>query len=203
MKPSAPAVFEAFIAARIAKIRVAMPGTVVAYDAERQRVDVQPDLMDGELDEEEQRQAAKLAVITDVPVQFQGSGPYRITFPIAVGDSVLLVFSSSSLSRWKAAGGGLVDPGNDQRHSLTDAIAIPGLEANASTDAPTNALVVHAAAMKLGGPDAIDTVARESDLQVLATAIQGAIDGLGFGSALKAALTTAGWPNCTSTVKAK
>jgi len=55
----------------------------------------------------------------------------------------------------------------------------------------------------LGSTSASDRVARASDLDALSTAIQGAVDGAGYGAALKAALTTAGWPNVTSRVKAE
>lgn len=162
-----PRVLGDFIESHLAGLRVALPGRVVAYDKDTQRADIQPDIQDGYLDEDAQRQAVALPVITDVPVQFLGAGPFRITFPIRKGDQVLLIFSSSSLSRWKAAGGGLVDPGNDQRHTLEDAIAIPGCYAKPPTEAPDDAIVIHGDDVRLGGPDADDPVVRKSDLDAV------------------------------------
>jgi hypothetical protein len=152
---------------RLAGVRVALPGQVVAYDADRQAVDVQPLVADGLVDEDGARMAEPLPVLVDVPLVFPGAGAYRITWPVEVGAVVLLVIASSSIARWKVGAGGEVsDPGSDHRHHLEDAIAIPGLHAFGAppTEAPTDALVVHGAAIRLGSPEADDPVVRRSDL---------------------------------------
>lgn len=206
--PSLSTLLDLAFESRLAGLRVALPGRVTAYNKTTQRASVQVDIQDAYLDEDEQRRTESLPVLNDVPVLFQGAGGCRITFPVRVGDPVLVVFSSSSIARWKATRGGgtggPVDPGDDRHHHLADAVAIPGLSADTPTDAPDDAMVLHAEdEIRLGGPGANDTVARQSDLEVLANAIQGAADGIGFGSALKATLETANWPNCTSKVKAE
>jgi hypothetical protein len=72
-------------------------------------------------------------------VQFPGSGGYRITFPVAVGDTGLIVFSEASLDKWLVSGG-TVDPADDRRHDLTDAVFLPGLRdfGHALASAPTD-----------------------------------------------------------------
>ena len=143
------------------RARVALPARVETYDATKQRVTVQPLILDGYTDENGDRQAERLPVINGVPVVFPGGGGFRVTFPIAVGDVVLLVFSSSSLDRWLALGGE-VDPEDDRRHDLNDAIAIPGLHSFAAplATAPTSTLSIG----KDGGGPTIEIGA--SDIQV-------------------------------------
>jgi hypothetical protein len=109
-----------------ADVRVALPAKVVRFDAATQMIDAQPMVREGYIDENGERQTDALPVIPNVPVCFPGSGPFCITFPIAVGDTVLLVFSDRSLDKWLSVGG-VIDPGDDRNHHLTDAIAIPGL----------------------------------------------------------------------------
>lgn len=49
-----------------------------------------------------------------------------LALPVAVGDTGLLIFSDRSLDVWLATGG-IVDPGDDRRHALSDAVFVPGL----------------------------------------------------------------------------
>lgn len=121
-------------------LRVALPARVESYDAATQKVSVQPLILDGYTDDGE-RVTERLPVIPGVPVVFPGAGGFRITFPLAVGDTVLVVFTSSSIDRWLAVGGE-VDPGDDRRHDINDAVAIPGLRdfAHALTGVSTTAM---------------------------------------------------------------
>lgn len=167
--PSLRTLIAGAIDQRLSGVRVALPGRVVAYDAARQAVDVQPLVADG-VEDDGVRTAEPLPVLVDVPLVFPGAGPYRITWPVAAGAIVLLVIASSSTSRWKVgAGAEVVDPGSDHRHHIEDAIAIPGLHAFGAppTEAPVDALVVHGAAIRLGTPAADDPVVRRSDLDAV------------------------------------
>ena len=71
-------------------------------------------------------QTGPLPVIPSVPVCFPGSGAFRVTFPVAKGDTGLLVFCSRSIDRWLSEGGS-VDPQDDRTHDLSDAVFVPGL----------------------------------------------------------------------------
>ncbi len=196
------AVIAGMIHAHATGLRVSLPGRIVSYDPRLQRADVQPLIMDGYEDEDGSRVSEALPIVTDVPVCFPGGGGYRITFPIKAGDTVELRFMSSSIARWKRTGG-LVDPADDRRHALPDAIAIPALHdyAHVPTAAPIDALVVHGESIKLGGPAATDRVARQSDLEALRNIIGGVGDSAGANAALSTALEAASWPNCTSKVR--
>lgn len=148
-----------------------LPAKVTRYDEARQAVDAQPwvkrevTLGDGSTSVE------RFPVVTNAPVMFPRSGPYGITWPIAVGSVVLLVFPSSSIDRWLATGGE-VAPADGRKHTLSDAFAIPGGhafagEAKPPTSAPTDAMVLHAAHLKLGGPNAANIPAINAELAAL------------------------------------
>ena len=149
-KPTLAHVLDLAISGAMDEVRVALPGRVTAYNSSTQRVDVQPLVKDGFEAEDGTRQTTRLPVIPDVPVVFPGSGAFRVTFPISVGDNILLVFSSSSIARWKASGGE-VDPGDDRHHQLSDAVAIPGLQASPATNASTTNMELHSTTLIVAG----------------------------------------------------
>jgi hypothetical protein len=126
---------------------VAIPARVEKYTANPPKVDVKPLIKDTMVDDEGNQIAISVPIIQSVPVHFPGGGKFRITFPIAVGDEVLLIFSERSIDKW-AVLGGEVDPKDPRRHALSDAIAIPGLRnfKNALEDVSTTS-------MKLGEDD--------------------------------------------------
>jgi len=204
------------VTAGIAAIHVSMPASVEEYDGERQSISARPLIQRGYVDEAGHRQVEELPIITDVPIVFPGSGGFRVTFPVAKGDTVLLLFSESSLDKW-LHGGGLVDPEDDRRNCLTDAIAIPGLRSfnRALKNAPSDAMSagydegatvsLHKDEIRIGSPSAADPVSLHSDLVSLKNALDSwtpvAMDG---GAALKAILTTlisTGWPFGAQKVK--
>lgn len=160
--------------ASLAGLWSALPGIVQSYNASEQTADIQPAVMNGYTDEGGERATETLPVIPRVPVVFPGAGSYSITWPLAKGDTVLLVFSSRSIDTYLSQGG-VVDPRDDRRHSLSDAVAIPGLRTYkspiASATASADALVLAAPTLLLGGADASDPVARKSDLSAVVTAL--------------------------------
>ncbi len=192
-RPSTPSLrefVERKIAAALAGLRVALPARVTKYDEQRQSLEVQVLVHHGYQDERGDRRVAKPPVVTDVPIQWPGSGTNRTTFPIAVGDAVLLICASSSIARLKLTGRE-GDPGDDRHHRLSDAIAIPGMTflVDHPTTAPTDATVVHAAALKLGGPAATQAITRVNDVQ---TALMGALSDPTIAGAILAVSTPGG-----------
>lgn len=183
--PSLPGIIGGAIQQALAQARVALPGRVVSYDAAHQSCSVQPLIHDGYMLDGE-RQTARLAVVTRVPIVFPGGGAYSLTWPVKPGDTVLLVFASKSLDRWLALGGE-VDPADDRTLHLTDAIAIPGLRSFA-TPVPAggvsnDAAVMRCPAFRIGDADADDPVLRRSDMRGLRAALMSAAIGVGVGGA--------------------
>lgn len=180
-----------FAAARGGILRdlyVARAGTVTAYDATSQTVDVQPCVAEWFPAEGEAAvEQVYLPVVTAVPVAFPGGGGFRSTFPIAVGDSVLLVFMDRSHDAWQDQGGRQV-PADLRRHHLTDAVAIVGVHDR--KHAWTGASTSEATWGKDGGPQ---VCASASILKLGGTdASHPAIQGDAFQSALNTALTAIG-----------
>lgn len=117
------------------------PARVVAYDATRQLADVQPLVKVRHYDEDGQAVVQSIPVVPSVPVMFPGGGLFAIMFPIEVGDTVAVLFSGVSLDKWKTSSGGApVDPEIHARHTLADAVVVPGLRSfrQARSSAPTD-----------------------------------------------------------------
>ena len=124
-------IIKGWMDSRVSKIHTAMPGRVVSYDPSTNRASVQPN---GDYKSEDGRNI-QYPIIHNVPIQFpmgQG-GTAGITFPINAGDGCLLVFSETQNDDF--LGGNKGDSEDSRRHSLNDAIAIPGVYAGA---APSN-----------------------------------------------------------------
>lgn len=71
-----------------------------------------------------------LSLLVDVPVVFPMGGGYNITFPLSLGDEVLVVFSSRCIDGWWSQGG-IQLPSEFRFHSLDDGFAIPGVRSMA------------------------------------------------------------------------
>lgn len=179
--PTLADVLRGALDSRLGDLHVAIPARVESYNADRQSCSAQPlvrvAVPEAQV-EDDSRAVERLPVINGVPVVFPGAGDYSITWPLAKGDIVLLVFSEAALDKWKTRGDD-VDPGDDRRHALSDAIAIPGLRAfggkgsaapvsgaGGSGSAP-DALVIQAPEIRAGGTDAL---ALASELNALRTA---------------------------------
>ena len=115
------------VAAGILDVHTAIPARIERYDAATQKADCKPLVKRAYLDESGARQVESLPVIPGVPVMFPGAGGFRVTFPVAVGDTCLLVFSECSTDRWLSGSGQEVDPEFDHAHALADAVCILGL----------------------------------------------------------------------------
>jgi hypothetical protein len=186
-------------------VHTMLPGRVVAYDADKQLADVQPLVKHRRLDEDGQTMIAEaLPVVNSCPVVFCGTARGRITWPVFVGDTCEIRFASASIARWIRQGG-LVDPGEDRRHDLTDGVCFVGLHdaAHVPTTAPTDAIVTHVGPgvlIKHGGPDATESNllgdtyrAAEDALNSAAAALMNAVVGI-FGLLQAATPTLTGAP---------
>lgn len=205
--PTLATVLDRAFTARAQGMRVALPGLVQTYDPTTQTCSVQPLVQDGVYDETGTRTAERLPVVASVPVCFPGSGAFSITWPVKPGDTVLLVFSSSSIDRWMALGGE-VDPIDDRRHHITDAVAIVGLRdlghALTGTSVDPSAMVISGTS---GGTPSL--IATQATLAAFNTALSSAIATMGASpyvvslTALQTALTNISWPSSLSSVKVK
>ncbi len=218
------------IDAALVGVHTSRPGKIVLYDAARQSASVQATVRSAYTTETGERVSEALALIPGVPVMHIGGGGFRTTYPVAAGDSCLLVFADCSLDRWLSQGGNDVDPEDDRHHCPSDAIAIVGLRdfRNALKHAPADHMSIgHDAGttielyrdeVRLGGEGARGDVVVQAALDDLGLALQAASDALAAAGAAAApskaavdAIRTAlqalnggrGWLARTSKVKAE
>lgn len=131
------------IDARLVDVHTAMPGRVESYDATTQLASVKPLLKRSLRDVDNNEVVEDLPIISDVPVAFPRAGDWFMAFPVAQGNTVLLVFCERNLDQWIERGGD-VDPGDLRLHPLDGAVAIPGVysQPDALTDAHAENLVI-------------------------------------------------------------
>jgi len=159
--PSGLDVQQLFVQQAMSDLHTCMPAEIVAVRDggadKRQFVDVQPMLQRVIIDENGDQQNEALPVVQMVPVAYMQGGGFFISLPLAVGDTVLLVFAERSLDTWiqnaERASRQPVMPGDLSMHSLEGAIAMP------CGPAPRSAL--------LTGVDASDLVIGTSSGTVL------------------------------------
>ena len=103
----------------------AMPGIIVTVrdNFNQLSVDVQPSIniknKDGTTKER--------PVVLNVPVQMPSSSTAALTFPVNIGDPVLLVYSMRSVDNWKRGQGRPSVPNDNRKFDKRDCIAIPGI----------------------------------------------------------------------------
>lgn len=106
-----------------AKIWTALPGIVTAVDLDAQTVSVQPAVQGQTTNEAGDVSNVNLPLLVDVPICWPRAGGFAITFPVAAGDEVLVVFSSRCIDSWWQSGG--VGAQAEMRmHDLSDGFAI-------------------------------------------------------------------------------
>lgn len=184
-----PALEDVILAAmdeRLEAVYTARPGIVQAYDRATQTASIQPAVRTAHLGELGQRVTESMPVHQVVPVSFPSGGGFRITWPLKVGDTGLLVFLDCSSDRWVSEGGE-VDPGDDRRHAAGSAFFVPGgrslKQALKSVAASAlslghdngNTIDITDTGIYLGGSDATDLLMRKSDATAFMTALAHAI----------------------------
>lgn len=198
----------------------AMPGRVESYDSTTQSANIQLTVKSGFIGESGQRDTENIAVLNGVPVVFLGGGGFRTVYPVAVGDTALVVFASRSLGEWLQRGD-VVDPLTDHHHNLGDGVAFIGLRdrRNALVNAPEGRMSVGAdqgatievrsSEIRLGSDNASSAVVVQSALDTFMAALTNAIASLASSPVSAAALSALQnqllprWLAGTSKVKAE
>lgn len=125
--PTLAKVLQDVLESRLCDLHTALPGEVVSYDSATMLATIKPLLKrkyaTGEL--------VSLPNIQNVPVKHPRTVDAAIHLPIKKGDGVLLIFIERSIDKWITQGGE-VSPEDPRKHSLSDAICIPGLFAQSN-----------------------------------------------------------------------
>lgn len=106
-----------------AQIWTAMPGVVTSVDLAKQTVSVQPTIQGTTEKPNGDTQNVNLPVLVDVPLMFPRAGGFALTFPVAAGDEVLVVFGCRCIDSWWQSGG-VGAPAEARMHDLSDGFAI-------------------------------------------------------------------------------
>lgn len=125
-------------------VHTALPGEVRSYDFATQTADIRPMVLRAVRDDLGEKVLEQLPVLPKVPVLFPRSSQFFVAFPLAVGDTGLLVFSERSIDTWRATGRPS-DPGDQRQHGLSGAVFLPGVFRSTSPIADA-----HATRMVLG-----------------------------------------------------
>ena len=216
--PSLAETIREAIRVQLAGAHVAIPGRIVSYDHAEQRADVEPSI-EATLPVEGGVEKYRLPILQRVPIAFPQGGGYFLTFPLAPGDSVLLVFSDQSLDEWVQRSSGVASSRSVRSHHITDAIAIPGVrpfvaplaDADATTmamgrDGGAGQIHIRPDRVDIGGRDidAAKALARADRVEAQLTALKNAISEAAVapmdgGATFKLNIMTAlsAWPGST------
>lgn len=108
-----------------AKIWTTLPGIIQSFDAAKLTAVVQPSVQAQVRDPAGNYSNVTLPQLLDCPVIFPAGGGCALTFPLAKGDEVLVIFASRCIDAWWQSGG--VQPQAEIRaHDLSDGFCIPG-----------------------------------------------------------------------------
>lgn len=144
--PTLTEVIRAALDARLVDVSVALPGKIEKYDAAKQKADVKPLIKKLTATAEGEELVESVPVLTDVPIVFPRSKDFFVSFPLAVGDHVLLVFNDRSIDTFVAAQspGTEVETDDFRSHDLSDAVAFAGFwpESGALKEADTANMVL-------------------------------------------------------------
>lgn len=110
---------------RQVSVWTAIPGIVQTVNFTNMTCSVQPSIMGAIVDQNNVATSVTLPLLVDVPIVFPSAGGFTITFPMAQGDEVLVVFSSRCIDAWWQSGG-VQQPMEARMHDLSDGFAIPG-----------------------------------------------------------------------------
>lgn len=112
-------------------VYTALPGIILAVkdNGESLLVDVQPSVsIKTQTDEIYHR-----PVVLNVPIQMPSSNSAGVLFPVNIGDTVLMVFTSDAIDNFKYGDGKPTAPNDFRRFSIRDCVAIPGVYPKASS----------------------------------------------------------------------
>lgn len=111
---------------RLRELHTAIPCRVESYDASKQTCDALPMLKMQTPDGQGGYTSEALPVLPNVPVAFPRGGGFFVSFPLAKGDFVFVIFAERAIGAWRKKGEA-TSPGDLRLHPLAGAVALPCL----------------------------------------------------------------------------
>lgn len=107
------------------RMDTAFPGRVQSYDPVLQVADVVPLIRKQVPQPDGGYVMEELPVLPCTPVCFPRMGPWFLSFPIAPGDTGLVIVCSGAIGHWRVGGGDVTDPGDLRRQHIAHSIFLP------------------------------------------------------------------------------
>ena len=107
-----------------ANIWTAMPGIVASVNLSKQTLSVQIAVQGVATAPDGTTTPTTMPLLQDVPICWPRGGGYALTFPIAAGDEVLVVFASRCIDEWWQSGGSNNAQAEIRINDLSDGFAI-------------------------------------------------------------------------------
>lgn len=102
----------------------ALPAIVLSVDLDKQTISAQCSISGEFKNEAGEISHINMPVFQDVVLCFPRAGGYAITFPVAAGDEVLIVFASRCIDGWWQSGGENKAAPEFRMHDLSDGFAL-------------------------------------------------------------------------------
>lgn len=119
--PDLRALLDSFKAELFTSFNAHKVGKVVSFDANKQTASVQVSVL-----AQVNGQQLPYPVLTDCPVIVLNGGGATLEFPIASGDTCVVLFNDSDLDKWFTTGN-VVVPNTPRTHSLSDGLVLVGV----------------------------------------------------------------------------
>lgn len=101
-------------------LHMALPGIVVAFDADTQTATIQLAVRT-----RKNGRFKDIPLLTDVPVFFPGGTMFTYYFPVVKGDECLVIFADACIDAWYQTGN-VGNPVSVRQHDYSDAFAFVG-----------------------------------------------------------------------------
>lgn len=164
-----------------AQIYVAMPGTVISYDAAKQTAKIRPGINRVIHDEEGEEISETIPPFENVPVMWVRCAAFSIHAVLAPGDKVRLVFNSDSVAEWRQGAQEQISPGDLKRLGLSHPTCDPGFYPNNAPGLDTDTslgkpggLRLHFGNTAISAGEGLDFVAMAQKVDAFITALKSA-----------------------------
>lgn len=106
-----------------AGIWTSLPALVTSVDLPAQTISAQPAIRAVQRDTQDNKTNVILPLLINVPIVWPRGGGFSLTFPLKVGDEVLVIFADRCIDTWWQSGGVGVQA-EERMHDLSDGFAI-------------------------------------------------------------------------------
>lgn len=107
------------------RMDTAFPGRVQSYDADLQVADIVPLVRKQVPQPDGSHVMEDLPVLPCTPVCFPRMGGWFLSFPVAPGDTGLVIVCSGAIGHWRVGSGDITDPGDLRRQHIAHSIFLP------------------------------------------------------------------------------